>query len=86
MLGIGPADHLSEHGIHVHRDLPVGYNLQDHYGTGALTFTIDQPVSLVQTRYENIPAVLKYAIFGSGPLTVLGGVEVIVKQLNFYYF
>ena len=35
-------------------------------------------VSLVQTRYENIPAVLKYAIFGSGPLTVLGGVEVSV--------
>jgi len=75
LSGIGPGDHLSELGIPVHRDLPVGYNLQDHYGTGALTFTIDQPVSLVQTRYENIPAVLKYAIFGSGPLTVLGGVE-----------
>ena len=73
---MGPAGHLSEHGITVHRDLPVGYNLQDHYGTGALTFTLGQPVSLVQTRYENIPAVLKYAIFGSGPLTVLGGVEV----------
>ena len=37
-------------------------------------------MSLVQTRYENIPAVLKYAIFGSGPLTVLGGVE--VKQMR----
>ena len=74
--GVGPADHLSELGIPVHQNLPVGYNLQDHYGTGALTFTISQPVSLVQTRYENIPAVLKYAIFGSGPLTVLGGVEV----------
>ena len=73
---MGPADHLAEHGIPVQQDLPVGYNLQDHYGTGALTFTIEQPVSLVQTRYENIPAVLKYAIFGSGPLTVLGGVEV----------
>ena len=24
------------------RDLPVGENLQDHYGTGALTFTVDQ--------------------------------------------
>ena len=54
----------------------VGYNLQDHYGTGALTFTIPQPLSLVQTRHENIPTVLKYAIFGSGPFTVLGGVEV----------
>ena len=76
MSGVGPGDHLSELGIPVHRDLPVGQNLQDHYGTGALTFTLRQPVSLVQTRYENIPAVLKYAIFGSGPLTVLGGVEV----------
>jgi len=75
LSGIGPADHLAEMGIPVHADLPVGKNLMDHYGTGALTFTVDQPVSLVQTRYENIPSVLKYAIFGSGPLTVLGGVE-----------
>eukprot|EP00090_Calanus_glacialis_P024475 TRINITY_DN3801_c0_g1_i1.p1 TRINITY_DN3801_c0_g1~~TRINITY_DN3801_c0_g1_i1.p1 ORF type:complete len:650 (-),score=121.07 TRINITY_DN3801_c0_g1_i1:510-2459(-) len=75
LSGIGPADHLAEMGIPLHTDLPVGKNLQDHYGTGALTFTVDQPVSLVQTRYENIPSVLKYAIFGSGPLTVLGGVE-----------
>jgi len=75
LSGVGPADHLAELGIPLHRDLPVGENLQDHYGTGALTFTVDQPVSLVQTRYENIPSVLKYAIFGSGPLTVLGGVE-----------
>ena len=62
-------------GIPVIADLPVGENLQDHYGTGALAFTVDQPVTLVQTRYENIPSVLKYAMFGSGPLTVLGGVE-----------
>jgi len=73
--GIGPKYHLNDLGIKVAEDLPVGENLQDHYGTGALAFTVDQPVSLVQTRYENIPSVLKYAIFGSGPLTVLGGVE-----------
>jgi hypothetical protein len=30
----------------------------------------------VQPRFENIPSVLKYVIFGTGPLTVLGGVEV----------
>lgn len=75
LSGIGPRPHLSSLGIQVARDLPVGENLQDHYGTGALAFSVDQPVSLVQTRYENIPSVLKYAIFGSGPLTVLGGVE-----------
>ena len=26
-------------------------------------------------RYENIPSVLKYSMFGTGPLTSLGGVE-----------
>jgi len=75
LSGIGPKDHLQELGIPVVSDLPVGDNLQDHYGTGALAFAIDKPVSLVQTRYENIPSVLKYIMFGSGPLTVPGGVE-----------
>lgn len=75
LSGIGPKWHLDQLGIPVIADLPVGENLQDHYGTGALTFTVDKPVTLVQTRYENIPSVLKYAMFGSGPLTVLGGVE-----------
>lgn len=73
LSGVGPAWHLSELGIPVIQDLPVGENLMDHYGTGAIVFTLDQPISLVQTRYENIPSVLKYAMFGTGPLTVLGG-------------
>ena len=75
LSGIGPKWHLDQLGIPTIADLPVGENLQDHYGTGALAFTVDKPVTLVQSRYENIPSVLKYAMFGSGPLTVLGGVE-----------
>lgn len=75
LSGIGPRWHLDQIGIPVIQDLPVGENLQDHYGTGAMVFTIDKPVSLVQPRYENVPAVLKYAMFGTGPLTILGGVE-----------
>ncbi|KAF0307053.1 Glucose dehydrogenase [FAD, quinone] [Amphibalanus amphitrite] len=75
LSGIGPASHLYEHGIPVIQDLPVGYNLQDHIGTGGIVFLLNKPISLVQTRYENIPSILKYAMFGSGPLTVLGGVE-----------
>jgi choline dehydrogenase-like flavoprotein len=81
LSGIGPADHLAEMGIPLHSNLPVGQNMQDHYGTGALTFTLDQPVSFVQTRVENMPSVLKYAVFGTGPLTVLGGVEVAIIEI-----
>jgi len=33
-------------------------------------------VALVQPRFENIPSIMRYVVFGSGPLTVLGGVEV----------
>ncbi|XP_050730069.1 glucose dehydrogenase [FAD, quinone]-like [Eriocheir sinensis] len=75
LSGLGPKEQLLPLGIPVLQDLPVGHNLQDHIGTGGLVFLIDKKVSLVQTRYENLPSVLKYAMFGSGPLTVMGGVE-----------
>lgn len=34
--GVGPADHLAEHGIAVHADLPVGETMSDHLGPGIL--------------------------------------------------
>ncbi|KAG8222605.1 hypothetical protein J437_LFUL002598, partial [Ladona fulva] len=75
LSGVGPKAHLQSHGIPVVADLKVGQNLQDHVGLGGFTFMVNEPVSLVQSRYENVPAVLKYAMFGDGPLTVMGGVE-----------
>ncbi|KAK7874200.1 hypothetical protein R5R35_006245 [Gryllus longicercus] len=76
LSGVGPAAHLHELGIPVVKNAPgVGHNLQDHIGLGGFTFMVNQPVSLVQSRYENVPSVLKYAMFGDGPLTVMGGVE-----------
>lgn len=32
--GIGPANHLADHGIPVHADLPVGATMSDHLGPG----------------------------------------------------
>ncbi len=32
--GVGPKDHLAEHGIEVHADLPVGSTMSDHLGAG----------------------------------------------------
>ena len=75
LSGIGPAEHLKDLNIPVIADLRVGDNLQDHIAAGGLVFTLEQPVSMVQSRFENLPSILRYAMFDSGPLTVPGGVE-----------
>lgn len=75
LSGVGPAEHLQQLGIPVVADLRVGDNLQDHIAAGGMVFTLEQPVSLVQSRFENLPSILRYAMFDSGPLTTLGGVE-----------
>ncbi|KAK2703762.1 glucose dehydrogenase [FAD, quinone]-like [Artemia franciscana] len=75
LSGIGPAEHLREMNIPLIHDAPVGNNLQDHIAAGWMTFLIDQPVSMVQSRFENLPSILRYQLFSSGPLSVPGGVE-----------
>ncbi|CAG0884711.1 unnamed protein product [Cyprideis torosa] len=78
LSGIGPREHLEELGIPVRQDLKVGYNLQDHmYVIGAPIFLVNQPVTVITSRLETIKAVLKYALFGKGPLTTSIGLEVI---------
>ncbi|EFN74792.1 Glucose dehydrogenase [acceptor] [Camponotus floridanus] len=75
LSGIGPKEHLQELGIPVLQDSRVGYNLQDHVGVGGLAFLINQKISIVQNRLQNIQTAMQYAILGDGPLTILGGVE-----------
>ncbi|KAK0075350.1 hypothetical protein PV325_007006 [Microctonus aethiopoides] len=75
LSGIGPKLQLEQHGIEVIKDAPVGENLQDHIGVGGLAFLVNQPVSMVESRLHSVSSVMKYAVFGDGPLTVLGGVE-----------
>ncbi|XP_033354421.1 glucose dehydrogenase [FAD, quinone]-like [Bombus vosnesenskii] len=75
LSGIGPGEHLKEHGIPVIQNLSVGYNLQDHIMVGGLTFLLNEEVSLVESRLYDIRYLLEYAIFGAGPFTEPGGVE-----------
>lgn len=75
LSGIGPKTELSKHKIPVIKELNVGENMQDHIGLGGLTFMVNQPVSLVVNRFQSVSTVLQYAVFGQGPLTILGGVE-----------
>jgi len=76
LSGIGPGEHLSSLGIPVIEDLPVGYNLQDHVSMSALTFLVNESVTVVEPREASNPAnFLKYLIEGTGFLTIPGGAE-----------
>ncbi|XP_071627688.1 glucose dehydrogenase [FAD, quinone] [Temnothorax longispinosus] len=76
LSGIGPRDHLNSLGIGVIEDLPVGFNLQDHVSMSALTFLVNESVTIVEPRLGSNPAdFLKYFTEGTGPLTIPGGAE-----------
>ena len=67
LSGIGPADHLDEHGIDVVRDSPgVGRNLQDHLLVG-LVYECVEPISLEDA--ESLWNFAKYLLFKRGPFT-----------------
>ena len=72
MSGIGPADHLKEHGINVVLDKPtVGSNLQDHidYVSGWQT-TSDVPIGgTLKGTLKMAAAVLEHRRKRTGPMT-----------------
>ena len=76
LSGIGPKSHLDEMGIPVILDLPgVGENLQDHVGFGGLTFLVDKPVAILQSKLQPAAVTSEYVLNERGPMTVLGGLE-----------
>ena len=75
LSGVGPSQHLKEHGISVVHDLPgVGSNLVDHpvvdmyfkdkLGSSA-KFLVPSNMS---ERYKLLSATVQYLMFGKGPL------------------
>lgn len=77
LSGVGPAEHLTEHGISVLSDLRVGDNLQDHVTVPGLVFLIDKLFSYVDTRFLNLPTIYSYSRNSSGPWTSLGGCDAV---------
>lgn len=75
LSGIGPKAELAKYGIPLIKDLQVGENLQDHIALGGLAFMVNQPVSIVESRLHTVSNLMQYAVFGEGPLTIMGGVE-----------
>jgi len=68
LSGIGPADHLREHGIEVRADLPVGEHLQDH----PLVYTSYWATTDTYDDAETLLNVAKYLLLKRGPLTSSG--------------
>ncbi|CAB0040156.1 unnamed protein product [Trichogramma brassicae] len=78
LSGIGPGDHLESHGISVFEDLPVGLNLRDHVSMGALTFVVNDTVTIKENRLKSISLwsffeLIKYYGLGQGSFTAPGG-------------
>jgi len=73
LSGIGPGEHLREHGIEVVRDLPgVGRNLSEHPVLYA-EFAVREPITFLNSlRLDRlVGSALLWALRGSGPLASL---------------
>ncbi|XP_056015394.1 L-sorbose 1-dehydrogenase-like isoform X2 [Ostrea edulis] len=73
LSGVGPRDHLQEHKITVHADLPVGGFIQDHV-MFPIRGSINESLTVTYPRSTSILAKLKYKAFGGGPLSSNGAI------------
>ena len=74
LSGIGPADHLRQHGIEVVADIAgVGQNLQDHHEVPVIATTKGPSGYFGQDKGWNmLRNGLQYLAFNSGPVTTTG--------------
>lgn len=75
LSGVGPKDHLTELGIPVVKHLPVGQKIYDHLTFTGLSFTVNQPIVLVQKELFKVKTVLEFVTNHTGLFTTIGGVE-----------
>lgn len=83
LSGVGPADHLRDHGVDVQVDRPaVGANLQDHaYGLMMVQTEADTLVEELRPL-KILRHGLHYLVRRKGALTVSGGAAVVFTELD----
>uniref|UniRef100_A0A0B7ANQ3 Glucose-methanol-choline oxidoreductase N-terminal domain-containing protein n=1 Tax=Arion vulgaris TaxID=1028688 RepID=A0A0B7ANQ3_9EUPU len=77
LSGIGPKNHLKQHGIPVVADLPVGDNLQDHLYYD-FCVGINQSMTATRELQQSFLVQAQYKLFGTGVLSSSHYVEVLV--------
>lgn len=76
LSGIGPQEHLTNHGIPVIKNLPVGKSLYDHICFPGLIFKLNTTnVSFIEDKALSIASAMEWLQFGTGPMTTTGAVE-----------
>ncbi|KAK5648824.1 hypothetical protein RI129_003716 [Pyrocoelia pectoralis] len=74
--GIGPKAHLSQHGIHVVQDLPVGYNLHDHTTIDGVVLTLTNKSVTTVNDQKRTSDIYHYKKTRRGPLSATGSLQV----------
>jgi choline dehydrogenase len=73
LSGVGPADHLAEHGIACHHDLRgVGQNLLDHFGGPRIAITLREPEKFGFPMPDEATARRQFEVTATGPLATMG--------------
>lgn len=75
LSGIGPRNHLEEINIPVIKDLPVGFNLQDHVSFPGLAFLVNESITLTGPKVLSVSSIYDNIVNRKGPFTVPGGAE-----------
>ncbi|XP_020290538.1 glucose dehydrogenase [FAD, quinone]-like [Pseudomyrmex gracilis] len=78
LSGIGPFKHLTDLGIDVIRDAPVGENLMDHVSYSGLAWRVNEPLSIREQDYFRIfrnSYIMDFLLNNTGPLTSPGGID-----------
>ncbi|ODM96357.1 Glucose dehydrogenase [FAD, quinone] [Orchesella cincta] len=68
LSGIGPKEHLREHGIRTIMNLPVGQKLKDKYGALVGPFLVSEGQSTVLDRDWILPDLFRWISTGTGPV------------------